>query len=328
MVALSPVAQDRLFIFGLGIAAVAVVDLVRRMLISYREAAVIHPPVSKPTQIKQATEDSLGEETLNTLLDSPSYYVQEGAAFLICDRALHDEDAWDTLLWHIAQPDHDLREKGLRAMIMLFNNSTVAKFDKPKTYSALVRSLEFSIKDYEHNTYDPDWDNWHLRDAAEKLCLEALEVLADNCGVEGLVKSRFIDRWLAKEPWGGSDDEGRQLNFMDSLSKSNHLSSLALPLFKHKLGRRQLENAKLLPASLIPSPAAPILQLYTSRTNETSREDTAGEDFEGMFVGENRRRRDQSSGGEHLRRRNREAMVLNDGTRPLERGDIIEREEG
>jgi hypothetical protein len=44
-----------------------------------------------------------------------------------------------------------------------------------------------------------------------------------------------------------------------------------------------------------------------------------------MFV-ESRRRRDQSSEEEHIRRRHREAMVLNDGTRPLGRGDIIQRE--
>jgi hypothetical protein len=54
-------------------------------------------------------------------------------------------------------------------------------------------------------------------------------------------------------------------------------------------------------------------------------EGTAGEDFDGMFV-ESRRRRDQSSEEEHIRRRHREAMVLNDGTRPLGRGDIIQRE--
>jgi hypothetical protein len=54
-------------------------------------------------------------------------------------------------------------------------------------------------------------------------------------------------------------------------------------------------------------------------------ESTAREDFDGMFV-ESKRRRDHSSEEEHIRRRHREAMVLNDGTRPLGRGDIIQRE--
>jgi hypothetical protein len=54
-------------------------------------------------------------------------------------------------------------------------------------------------------------------------------------------------------------------------------------------------------------------------------ESTAREDFDRMFV-ESRRRRDQSSEEKYLRRRYREAMVLNDGTQPLRRDDIIQRE--
>lgn len=58
-------------------------------------------------------------------------------------------------------------------------------------------------------------------------------------------------------------------------------------------------------------------------------EDTAGEgdeELEGMYVDSSLRRAGQSEEEEHVRRRHREAMVLNDGTRPLERGDIFQRE--
>lgn len=55
-------------------------------------------------------------------------------------------------------------------------------------------------------------------------------------------------------------------------------------------------------------------------------EGTAGdEDLEAMFVDPGMRRAGQSEEEEHIRRRNREAMVLNDGTRPFERGDIFQR---
>lgn len=199
--------------------------------------------------------------------------------------------------------------------------ATVDIVNKPKTYAALVKSLQYSITDYKHHEYDMEWDNWHLRDVVEQGCLLVLIQMIDKAGVEGLVKSRFVDRWLAKEPWGGVDDDERQLNFMNSLTKHYRLNELCLPLFRDEAGRKQLEDAKLLPANRI---------VYDNTktvidTRMINGESTAGEDFDGMFV-EGRRRRDQSTEEEHLRRRNREAMVLNDGTRPLVRGDIIQRE--
>jgi len=182
----------------------------------------------------------------------------------------------------------------------------------PKAYAALIQSLQHSVGDYPHNCYDPEWDNWHLRDVVEQGCLLVLTQMVDRFGVEGLVKSKFVERWLAKEPWSANEDE-RQLNFMDCLRKPYRLTPLLLPLFNGGKGRKQLVEADLLPAeaaeeddSLVPN--------YTRMTNIVGAEMLS------------RRPRDQSREEEHLRRRHREAMVLNDGTRPLERGDIIERE--
>ena len=191
--------------------------------------------------------------------------------------------------------------------------------NKPKTYAAIVKSLEYCITDYEHNEYDSEWDNWHLRDVVEQGCLLVLGYLVDKFGVEGLVKSRFIARWLAKEPWGDADDEKRQINFMDSLTRRYRLTQLCLPLYKDTVGggRKQLEEAKLLPVT-----STVVEEGASGDTRMANGEATAGEDVNV----EGRRRRDQSSEEEHLRRRHREAMVLNDGTRPLGRGDIIERE--
>jgi hypothetical protein len=190
--------------------------------------------------------------------------------------------------------------------------------EKPDTYAALVKSLEYSITDYTHNEFDPEWDNWNLRDVVEQGCLLVLIQLVDKFGPEGLVKSRFVERWLAKEPWGASDKE-RQMNFAESLRKNNRLNEIAIPLFRDHAGRSQLIKAKLVPAAL----EADLNLVRDIRM--INGEGTAGEDFDGMFV-ESRRRRDQSSEEEHIRRRHREAMVLNDGTRPLGRGDIIQRE--
>lgn len=188
--------------------------------------------------------------------------------------------------------------------------------NRPDTYAALVKSLEYCIEDYPHNDFDPEWDNWQLRDVAELGCLTILCQLVDKFGPEGLVKSRFIERWLAKEPWGANEKE-RQINFAESLAKNNRLNEIVVPLFRDHAGRKQLFKVKLIPTAL----DGPLMRDIRMINGEG----TAGEDFEGMFV-ESRPRRDQSSELEALRRTHREAMVLNDGTRPLGRGDIFQRE--
>jgi hypothetical protein len=338
MAALSPATQDRLLVLGLGVTACAVIGLMRRMLVYYREAAAIPQAENKPQYITQDVEDSLKLSTLDKLLDSPNYSIQEITAVIICERALHDGQTIDTLLYYITRPDHDTREQSIKALSMMVNSckyfslnfskfelmgllATVGIINKPKTYAALVKSLEYCITDYEHNAYDPEWDNWHLRDACEQGCLSILGQMVDKFGPEGLVKSRFVDRWLAKEPWGGADADERQLNFMDSLTKPYRLNQICLPLFRDPAARKQLEDAKLLPPNkIVYDDSETLLDIRM-----INGEGTAGEDFDGMFV-ESRRRRDQSTEEEHLRRRHREAMVLNDGTRPLGRGDIIERE--
>jgi hypothetical protein len=195
--------------------------------------------------------------------------------------------------------------------------------NEPKTYAALIKSLEFSLTDYTHNTFSTEWDNWHLRDVVEQGNLLLLSQLTTKFGPEGLVAHNFVSRWLAKEPWGASYAE-RLTNFGQSLDGRYRLSEMLYPLFADRAGHRQLVKAKL------------VLVVGRERERERERardrdtrmaggEDTAGEDFEGMFV-EGTRRAAQSFEDDHIRRRHREAMVLNDGTRPLGRGDIIQRE--
>ena len=339
MAGLRPAAQDRLFLLGIGLSACAAIALMRHMLIQYQHSAIVLQSESKPQYITQEVEDSLKLSTLDKLLDSPNYSIQETTAIIICERALHDGSTIDALLFCITRPHYATREQGIRAMSMMINSckdasdhilsstnrpvayvATVTMICKPKTYAALVKCLEYSITDYEHNGYDPEWDNWYLRDIIEQGCLSILAQLVDKFGVEGIVKARFVERWLVKEPWGGGDADERQFNFMDSLTKHFRLNEICLPLFRNNVGKKALEDARLLPTGKI------IFDESEVDVKMTNGEGTAGEDFEGMFIDSNRRRRDQSSEEEHLRRRHREAMVLNDGTRPLGRGDIIERD--
>lgn len=188
----------------------------------------------------------------------------------------------------------------------------------PEFYMAVVKSLEYSITDYEHNDYNCAWDNWHLRDVSERGCLMMLDQCVRENGVGGLIKARFVDRWLAKEPWGDTESN-QQLNFIEFLNKRHYqLQSICESLFYSPAGRKQLEEAKLVPVLHEQDLEVVDVRMFNG-------ESTAGEEpEEGLFV-ESRRPRDQTVEEEHLRRRHREAMVLNDGTTPLGRDDIFER---
>lgn len=122
MTALSPTGKDRLFLLGLGLATGAVIGLMRQMLIHYRDAAAIPPSENKPQYITQEVEDSLKVSTLDKLLDSPNYCIQETTALIVCERALHDPKAIDAILYHITRPEQESRERGIRALTMMMNS--------------------------------------------------------------------------------------------------------------------------------------------------------------------------------------------------------------
>lgn len=128
MAALTPATRDVLFILGLGLTASAIVASVRRILLFSRDASIIPPSENKPSYITQEVEDSLKLNTLDKLLDSPNYCIQETTAVITCERALHDGSTMDALLWHVAQPDHDLREKGIRALSMMMSSCMLPCF--------------------------------------------------------------------------------------------------------------------------------------------------------------------------------------------------------
>lgn len=91
----------------------------RSLLVHYRDASIIPPIEPKPQYITQAVEDSLRLSTLHKLLDSPNYSIQEITNVIICERALHDTSAIDTLLWSVAQKAYTRRDEGVRALDMI-----------------------------------------------------------------------------------------------------------------------------------------------------------------------------------------------------------------
>ena len=119
---LSPAAQERLFFLGLGIGAFFAVKRMRELLIHYRDEAVLPPEEGKSQWITQGVEDSLKISTLDKLLDSPNYCIQETTAIIICERALHDNHSLNTILYYATRPDYETREKGIRTLTYVVNS--------------------------------------------------------------------------------------------------------------------------------------------------------------------------------------------------------------
>ena len=124
MATLSRATQERLFVLGVGIGACLTLKYMRKLLIYYRDNAILPPVENKPQYITQNVEDALKVSTLEKLLDSPNYCIQETTATIICERALHDDDALNTVLYYVTRPDYDSREQGVRSLAYVASSCT------------------------------------------------------------------------------------------------------------------------------------------------------------------------------------------------------------
>ena len=412
------------------------------------------PATQPRTQyITQATEDSLSLDTLTSLLEHYNFSIRETAAKIVCDRAVNDEATLRRLLWGVARPDYTERMASLRALAMLTDQSTLARLHTREGVAAFVRSLQHCIdgsedeerrlrdkgdkgddgdddKDGEGNDdsearrairaagdsmiADVTYDEYHMRDMAEKLCLMFVAQMTERFGAELLVRAGFVEKWLARQRWVEHPVPAvpavaaarRIENFARYVKhRHNRIEHLCKQVMELPAGWTALEKAGLVEPKRerppkghkkkrLPKPAkaqaqaqaqaqiqAPSDQAHDDRehnfapanpsplraelrvvngnvvsdTGEASadgrvalgeieevegEEDEEGEDIEDEDEdGEatqptaqsqsqaGRRPTSQNTREEQrIRRQHREAMVLNDGTRPLRRDDIIERE--
>ncbi|KAF2970921.1 hypothetical protein GQX73_g2688 [Xylaria multiplex] len=318
--------DERFVAVSFGLATVGCIAAMHAILLHSRDKAEIQPTQPKTQYITQDTEDSLKLNTLDTLLQHYNFAIRDTTLRIIAGRAVNDNSAIDHLLWGITRKDYDERMRSLRALTFAledtsYRNSLVAALDTPKGYGAIVRSLELSLDDVKHEKLDdPLYDEYYLRDIGEQRCLLLVTMLIHHHGVGKLVEAQFIEKWLAKQPWGDTD-EARRKNFalyMDR--KKNRISEICLHLRSSKVGRKALVRAKLTTKLRKPRRDNIKVVLEISMSNEG---DSTIETSQIELVP---RVNDQSVEEQRLRRRHREAMVLNDGTHSLGRGDIIERE--
>jgi len=120
----------------------------------------------------------------------------------------------------------------------------MAQLDTPRVYSAIVKSLGFCVTDIEHDPYDREFDNWDFRDINERLCLMIVHRLIIEFGAWNFIKNGFVSRWLAKEPWGNTDEE-RQTNLVHCYHQSNLLSYIIIQVGSDPRGQKEIRKARL-----------------------------------------------------------------------------------
>ncbi|KAF7559788.1 hypothetical protein G7046_g4377 [Stylonectria norvegica] len=336
---LSFARDERVILMSIGLATFGLVSTVFTALTVLRDDNEIPPTQPKTQYITQDTEDSLQLETLEKLLGHPNYSIREISIKILCDRAINDAETTHYLLFGITRPDYDERMRCLRALALLtgqtiglstFSRSFelrltvpgldgLAKLNNPKAYAALVRSLELCLDDGERpKLNDNHWDEYYLRDMAERFCLMFVLELINKYGVSMLLKAGFVEKWLARQDWGDEPAEQRH-NFQEYMKyKNNRIVDIVARIRHSRRGLKALEKAGLMDKEITRRRIHELPDLIME-----IEEDVAGGPLLEQQIP---RTREHSAEEQRLRRQHREAMVLNDGTRPLGREDIIERE--
>ncbi|KAK4165679.1 hypothetical protein QBC43DRAFT_26752 [Cladorrhinum sp. PSN259] len=328
--------QDGLVISAIILNAVFGGYMMRAFLRQWLEDIKIVPVQPKTQYITQETEDSLKLSTLDTLLGHYNYSIRETSAKIVCDRALNDKDTVEQLLWGITRPDYDERIKNLRALAIVTDPQSLEKLHTWKAYTALVRSLELCIDPYQEVLNPDDWDEYPLRDMSEKLCLMFVSQLVSCFDCGRLVKANFVEKWLSKQNWGKNDSE-RHRNFSEYMRrKRNRITEVVESIKQQDFGRKALEEANLIPrrepGEIDPEDTIPYVQRFNVvMASDLNLDNLRDNDSARVLIQSFQESWSEQAFQESyrsLRQRNREAMVLNDGSRPVNSDDIIQREPG
>lgn len=204
----------------------------------------------------------------------------------------------------------------------------LSKLNNMKAYSALVRSLELSLNDVKRPVLaDSHWDEYYLRDMAERFCLMFILELINKYGAHSLVKVGFVEKWLAKQNWGENPEERRR-NFKDYMDfRNNRIVDIVNRIKHSRRGLRALEKTGLIDKEISRRRIRELPDLIMEiQEEEEGIRTPLREHSTPPREHQVPRTREHSAEEQRLRRQHREAMVLNDGTRPLAREDIIERD--
>lgn len=111
--------DERVMLLTIGLSTFGIVSSMITALYIIREDTTIPPAQSKTRYITQDTEDSLEVETLEKLIDHPSYFIRAIATKILSDRCVNNPDIIKGLLYGITRPDYEERVQSLRALTLL-----------------------------------------------------------------------------------------------------------------------------------------------------------------------------------------------------------------
>ncbi|KAK3310576.1 uncharacterized protein B0T15DRAFT_42633 [Chaetomium strumarium] len=325
------IRDDRVLFGYLALNAVGWLWGVRILLRKWRDEAEIKPVQPKTQYITQETEDALKLGTLDTLLGHYNYSIRETAAKIVCDRAVNDRDAIEMLLWGITRQDYEERLKNLRALsIIIADAESLERLHTWKAYAALVRCLELSLDPKQDVLEAEGFDEYALRDITERVCLMYVSQLLSCYDAEKLVKAKFVEKWLAKQNWGITKED-RQRNFAQYMRcRGNHIADIVASIRACPSGQEALERAELVappsPTDSDPEDNAPLIERFkVLLPNNISVRNLSEDDPTALLIRSLQTVHSVEVEEQRMRHRHREAMVLNDGSRPVNSDDIIQR---
>ncbi|UKZ51584.1 hypothetical protein TrVGV298_005345 [Trichoderma virens] len=297
--------DERVILVSIGLATFGLLSSMVTALTFIRDDNEIPPSEPKTQYITQDTEDSLQSETLEKLLDHPNFSIKEIAVKILCDRAANDPEVITYIWFGITRPDYEERMDSLRTLAVLTSqtgNEGLARLHDARAYSALVRCMELCMESADlPDVTDIHWDEYFLRDMGERFCLMFITELINKYGATMLVKAK-------------------RRNFKDYMGfRNNRITDIVNRIKHSRRGIRALEKAGLIDKESSRRRMRELPDLLMEVEEEIAAGEHSGEQ-------QSRRTREHSAEEQRLRRQHREAMVLNDGTRPLGREDIIERD--
>jgi hypothetical protein len=164
----------------------------------------------------------------------------------------------------------------------------------------------------------------------EKLCLMFINQLVTSYDAGKLIKAQFVEKWLAKQNWGATPEE-RQRNFQRYMRyKANRITDIVSAIRAFPSGREALQRAGLIPASprsdLDADDGMPYIERLSVLIPSSVNISGLGEDEQARLLLRSLQGT-QSAEEQRVRHRHRQAIVMNDGSHPVSREDIIQRPE-
>lgn len=309
---------------------------VHRQLIAIRQASQITRHDKRPN-ISQQTEDALKLKALGELIQSPDQEIRAASVKIITDRAVVEEPVWNLIISDIAGKDVERRDKALACFRFLCdyfpgNKKAETLVCRHSTYKAIVDCLCNLLPDAQAAENKSAFRTQPERDA-----LYVLHIII-GFDVTTALEAGVIRRWLGQYPFGGTDtskDQKKKIvtEILDSMSyyeDSDFGRSMRAVLFctsKCHSPRKEMVKHGLLdvPQGRETNEGWDMSENTTGAYSDTNWTHTnwAPRSVPG---GTNNRPREESFEEQALRRRRREAMVLGEAGRPIERADIIERD--